>query len=104
MKKFNKKEKLITFLSNKYEIGDKELEGIEFKVSTMTEPIMNKKKKTVVFKKIVDIIPESLKSLDDAKGYIIADYQEFLEDKWIKSLEKQYPVKINEKVFNKMIK
>ncbi len=104
LKKFNKKEKLITFLSNKYEIGDKELEGIEFKVGTMTEPVMNKKKKTVVFKKIVDIIPESLKSLDDAKGYIIADYQEFLEDKWIKSLEKEYPVKINEKVFNKMIR
>jgi len=65
---------------------------------------MNKNDKTVVFKKIVKIIPESLKSLDDAKGYIIADYQEFLEDKWIKSLEKEYPVKINQEVFNKMVK
>ena len=104
LKKFNKKAKVITFLTNKYEIGDKELSGLDFKVGARTEPLMNKNDKTVVFKKIVKIIPESLKSLDDAKGYIIADYQEFLEDKWIKSLEKEYPVKINQEVFNKMVK
>ncbi len=104
LKKFNKKAKVITFLTNKYEIGDKELSGLDFKVGARTEPVMNKNNKTVVFKKIVKIIPESLKSLDDAKGYIIADYQEFLEDKWIKSLEKEYPVKINQEVFNKMVK
>jgi len=104
LKKFNKKEKVITFLSNKYENGDRELSGLDFKVGARTEPLMNKKEKTVVFKKIVEIIPESLKSLNDAKGYIIADYQEFLEDKWIKDLEKEYPVKLNQKVFNKMVK
>ncbi len=104
MKKFNKKEKLITFLSNKFEIGDKELNGLEFKIGAKTEPVLNKNKKTVVFKKIVEIIPESLKTLNDAKGYIIADYQEYLEDEWIKNLENEYPVKINQDVFNKMIK
>ncbi len=44
--------------------------------------------------KVVDQ-PEEV---DDVRGQVIADYQNALEAKWIKELEKKYPVKINDKV------
>ncbi len=39
------------------------------------------------------------RSFDDARGMVINDYQQVLEDKWIASLKERYPVKINEEVF-----
>lgn len=45
---------------------------------------------------------ESLKSFDEAKGFVMADFQSSLERDWEKSLEARYPLKINEKVYDKM--
>lgn len=42
------------------------------------------------------------KLLEEARGYHISDYQQFLEDNWIKELRAKYPVKINKKVLKKM--
>lgn len=39
------------------------------------------------------------RSFDDAKGMVINDYQQVVEDKWIAGLKKKYPVKVNEAVF-----
>lgn len=104
IKKFNKKKQVVTFLVKKIEEGDKELEGFKFKAGERTKEVYDKANKIVTFKKINSILPEAPKSLSDAKGYIIADYQEFLEAKWIKDLEKEYPIKLNNDVFNKIIK
>ena len=38
------------------------------------------------------------RSFDDARGMVINDYQQVLEQKWIDALKKKYPVKINEAV------
>lgn len=50
------------------------------------------------------IIPPQPKSLDEARGYIIADYQDQLEKEWVASLQKKYPVQVNEDVFKSLIK
>jgi peptidyl-prolyl cis-trans isomerase SurA len=50
------------------------------------------------------IIPPQPKTLEEARGYIIADYQDQLEKEWVASLQKKYPVKINEDVFKSLIK
>lgn len=41
--------------------------------------------------------------LDEIRGRVIADYQEFLENEWVESLRKKYPVHINQEVYQKII-
>lgn len=44
------------------------------------------------------------KSFDDVKGQVIADYQQSLEEDWIKSLKSKYTVKVNEDELRKLAK
>jgi peptidyl-prolyl cis-trans isomerase SurA len=53
--------------------------------------------------KIEEILPEGLKTLNEARGYIVADYQDYLEEKWVERLKKEYEVDIDQKVFEKLI-
>lgn len=50
------------------------------------------------------VIPPQPKSLDEARGYIIADYQDQLEKEWVASLQKKYPVKVDEEVLKTLIR
>ncbi|MBK7095699.1 MAG: peptidylprolyl isomerase [Saprospiraceae bacterium] len=104
IKKFNKKAQIISFKTDKLEAGDKELEGIDFAQNAMTKVVADDTGNTSKFKKIDKIIPISQKTLDEAKGYVIADYQEYLENNWIKDLKKNYPVRIDTAVFESLIK
>jgi peptidyl-prolyl cis-trans isomerase SurA len=56
------------------------------------------------FVKVEKIIPAQPKTLEEARGYIIADYQDQLEKEWVNSLEKKYPVVVDEKVFKSLIR
>ena len=44
------------------------------------------------------------KTLDEARGYVVAEYQDHLEKQWNEKMRKEYPMTINEKVFNSMVK
>ncbi len=44
------------------------------------------------------------KTLAEAKGSVISDYQSFLEKEWLKSLKKKFNVKLNKRVFNSLVK
>ena len=44
------------------------------------------------------------KTLKEARGLVTSDYQVELEKKWVQSLKERYPVKINEKVLDKVRK
>lgn len=56
------------------------------------------------------IVPRKLypapveKSLEEAKGFVVSDYQEYLEKEWSASLKKKYPVKVNEAVLKTIFK
>lgn len=56
------------------------------------------------FYKILEVLPPRTKTLQEARGYIIADYQDYLEDLWIEELRKEYDVEVNQKVFKSLIK
>lgn len=44
------------------------------------------------------------RTYDEAKGLVLNDYQNYLEMNWLAGLTKKYPVKVNEAVFQTMVK
>jgi len=56
------------------------------------------------FYKIEALIPPGQKSLGEARGYAVADYQDHLEKKWVEELRKTYKVQVDRKVFNNLVK
>ena len=57
----------------------------------------------IVFVRVKKTIPPGQKSLDEARGLVTADYQNYLEKEWVKQLREKYPVKTNNKVLKKVI-
>ncbi|MFA5556322.1 MAG: peptidylprolyl isomerase [Flavobacteriaceae bacterium] len=51
-----------------------------------------------------EIVPSSLKTLEEARGRVVSDYQQYLEEHWIDSLKKEFSYKVNEKVLKKVKK
>jgi peptidyl-prolyl cis-trans isomerase SurA len=48
--------------------------------------------------------PNQPRGFEDARGLVINDYQTVLEKEWVASLRKKYPVKVDEKVLQSIIK
>lgn len=105
LKRFNKDGKeLIEYSEVVVEPGSKELVGLEFKKKSISEPIIDNNSKKSLFKKVVKVTPSRRKSLKEARGYVVADYQDQLEKKWISDLKREYAVELNQEVYNKLIK
>lgn len=49
----------------------------------------------VVIVKVRKVLPPQIKTLNEARGLITNDYQNFLEKIWVDSLRKKYPVSVN---------
>ena len=43
------------------------------------------------------------KKLEEARGLVISDYQNYLEEKWLGELRSRYPVSVNEEAVNKIV-
>ncbi|MDF1575743.1 MAG: peptidylprolyl isomerase [Bacteroidales bacterium] len=42
------------------------------------------------------------KKLEEVRGQVTSDYQEYLEDEWLKTLKEKYPVQVNQELLNKI--
>lgn len=82
-----------------------------FKDATQAELSANKKKVTpnsnggytVVIAREVYNGPGQ-KTLEEARGYVVAEYQDYLEKQWNEKMRREYPLKVDEKVFKSMVK
>jgi peptidyl-prolyl cis-trans isomerase SurA len=60
---------------------------------------------TAGFIKILQLHPANeQRTFEEARGLVINDYQNVLEEKWIAELKKKYPVKVDEGVFGALVK
>ena len=55
-----------------------------------------------VIVKTKNVIPAGPKTLKEAKGKVVSDYQDFIEKKWLASLSEKYDVTINQNVLNSL--
>ena len=50
---------------------------------------------------VTKVLPKGLKTLDECKGKIVNDYQQYLEQHWVEDLKKEFTVKINQDTFER---
>ncbi|MGB3546081.1 MAG: peptidylprolyl isomerase [Saprospiraceae bacterium] len=103
--KYGEGEDAVSAQTDTYEKGRLQaLEGRDWKAGTITDMDRSKDGKYFTFYKIESIMPAARKELDEARGYVIADYQDELERKWVADLAERFPVVVNRDVFNSLIK
>ena len=96
------KEVFVKFTKETLSKDDKLLEGMTFGKKSVSKLTHNGK--TSTFYRFVDSIQPTVKTLAEARGYVIADYQDYLESNWVKELLNMYPVKVNDKVLQSITK
>jgi peptidyl-prolyl cis-trans isomerase SurA len=75
-----------------------------FSEKLVTTPFSPNKDNNLVFAYIIKLYPEGAqRNFEDAKGLVINDYQTKLEESWIASLKKKYPIKINDAVWKDVL-
>ncbi len=91
--------------SGRFELGQiPVVDRTAFSDGLITLPVINKTDGTAVFAKIIKVYPSNQqRNFDDARGLVINDYQNYLEQKWIEQLKKKYPVRVNQKVFQSLL-
>ena len=104
--KFNSKDsQILTAIDRTFERGRNEvLDKLDWKSGLLSENEENRRNKSLNFMKIEQILPPGDKTLNEARGYVVADYQDELEKKWIEELRGKYPIVINQTVLNNLIK
>lgn len=89
----NTKENLITITEGAWEKGANPV--VDFYVWNGAKP--NNFNSELSFIRGDKISPEP-KTLDEARGLYVSDYQKYLEDKWIKELRSKYKITVNKKL------
>ncbi|MES1216447.1 MAG: peptidylprolyl isomerase [Bacteroidota bacterium] len=75
------------------------------KQGMITSSVMNTNDNSASFAYIVKLYPQPQpRNFTEARGLIINDYQNELEEKWIAELKKKYPVTINQQVLDSISK
>ncbi len=76
----------------------------KFEAGIITAPIKNDMDDSYSFNVILKVYPAGeQRSFEDAKGIVISEYQQTLEQKWLNTLRKKYPVKVNQVVLAQVL-
>lgn len=92
----------VTFQRKKYTRQDLEARGLHWAEGWYSDIETEGAESTFAY--IADIIPATPRKLSEARGYVIADYQDQLEKEWVSNLRRKYRVEVNEEVFKSLIR
>ncbi len=104
MAKFNKDDEIIEYSTVKYDRAGKELNGMKREEGEVSNIVSDSRSNLQLIRKIERIIPARRKTLEEARGYVVADYQSELEKNWIKKLNREFSIEVDKKTFKKLIK
>jgi len=91
----DKAPKAVSVQSNMFEKKDNPIVDATWKKGTSDD---QEKDGKVVFVDVRKIVPPTAKTLDEARGLVTTDYQNYLMAQWLTDLRAKYPVKIDQKV------
>lgn len=94
---------LMSFTTAELEDKDPILKGIKWKKGAISNSLVNADN-SVSFYKLEETMPARQKTLQEARGFVVADYQEQLEKQWVESLRSKYKVTTNEAVLKELVK
>ena len=101
--KFNTKDDInVMFYEGFYEEGAESLPK-DTKMELGVSEITNKGEYYFITK-VNKVLPPGIKTLEECKGKLVNDYQQYLEQNWVDELKKEFTVKINQDVFEKVKK
>ncbi len=101
----NEKQKILFAKEKTIEKGRNEvLDKMTWEVGALSPTEISKRDQSYNFLKIEKVLPPAQKSLKEGRGYVVADYQDYLEEEWVKKLRSDYKVEVNEKVFENLIR
>ncbi|MFZ1749193.1 MAG: peptidylprolyl isomerase [Saprospiraceae bacterium] len=102
-KKFNNsKTKNIIITTSEVDKDAPEMSKIAWKVGAISELQLQADSKLSSFIRINKIIPAKQKELSEARGYVVADYQDFLEHEWVKQLSKEFKISIDQSILSQL--
>ena len=92
--------------SGRYELSQLQLPaGRNITAGFISSPVLNSGDNTTNFVKVLQLFPAGQqRNFNEARGLVINEYQNYLEEKWVEELKKRYPVKVNEAVFQSLLK
>lgn len=85
----------------KFQKGEsKAVDAVKWEKGTHTTQL-NGREYLVIIK---DVLEPAYKQLNEVRGIAISDYQNYLEEQWVKQLREKYPVSVNREEVEKLIK
>ncbi len=101
-KSLNLRQQNVIFSKGEFELGQSPLpENFKLRIKSPISKII-KENSTFFVVKVEEFIPESQKTISEAKGQLISDYQNELESRWILELKSKFHIDLNEEVFQKV--
>ncbi len=103
--KYRKRYKGVEKTSSLYdeEQFKRKYKGLEFKKGSATPLEYDANRRIARFAMVTKLVPPTPRELDEARGYVLSDYQNYLEEQWVKELRAKYPVEVNRKALERLI-
>lgn len=93
----------VSVIDGKYERGQYDVvDSLEWKEGVT--PVVTLNDSSFRFVRIKRLVAPEPKNLKEAKGYVVSDYQEYLEKTWLAALRSKYPIILDEAVFRSLAK
>jgi len=104
LQELNTENEVLTIQQGRFEFSRvSEIPKDKISKGKLSEPIKNGDGSYIVVKANQIYITNTPKSLEDARGYVVSEYQDYLEKKWNEQLRQKYPLKVEENVLRAMV-